>query len=700
MLKKQQELQEFLSTFAFLKNEAVILYGTGQYTELLVRSPLPFRVIGLMDRRKTGTFCCGLPVLSEEEVRRSGCRYMILAANLSSVPAICRRIESFVRTCGITVYCMNGRRPLEELGEVSLPPDWVRGVEELLAETEQYDVVSFDLFDTLIVRRCLLPERVFSLVERRAREAGLPLPEDFVSRRQAAERVLYHGGHPWYYLDDIYRWLEKANQLRPGAADQLQQLELAAELDMAQPRPDMVRLYRRLLADGKRTIITTDMYLTDEQLRPLLKKCGLAGAEVYVSCKCGGSKHLGTLFQVLRERFPGQRILHIGDNPRCDVENARKNEIGGALIPSAAAWAETLRIPGEPDSCMYTLFAQRCFSSAFPLDGARKRIQIDSPEDMGYLFFGPLAAGYLAWLIDQVRKHKIDHILFVSRDGWLFYQLYQKLRQQCNNLPEASYFLTSRRCAGIASIKTEADAYFIFEEVCYNRGMRIGEMLEKVYGIAGDLEPMAEYTVGELGTEKSWMCVQRHMKHILEHAALERTGYQRYIATQISHCSNPGMMNFVGRGVTQRCLQNILGQKLSGFYFALEYDAAYILGEKASVFSWYPEPLSTHTGKSALAEQLLLGETIFSAPCGAVVSFSDSGKPIYEQTKRERVELINACHRGIEAYVGDILQIRGNIDGLADTVNLADAIFGLLGHGPFVPSRDIKVGLQEEDRFQ
>lgn len=126
MLKKERQIQEFLSTFSFLKGEDVILYGTGQYTELLLQVSLPFRVIGLMDQKKTGIVCYGQPVLNEDAVRHSGCRYMILVANLSSVPAICLRIEAFVSMCGIIVYSMNGCKPLEKPKNISIPSDRIR----------------------------------------------------------------------------------------------------------------------------------------------------------------------------------------------------------------------------------------------------------------------------------------------------------------------------------------------------------------------------------------------------------------------------------------------------------------------------------------------------------------------------------------------------------------------------------------------
>lgn len=701
MRKKERQIEEFLATFSFLKGETVILYGTGQYTQLILQRSLPFQVIGLMDQKKAGSYCYGLPVLDENAVRCSGCRNMILVANLSSVPAICRRISTFVRACGITVYCMNGRKPMEEPDNITILTDGIKSPDELLARADYYDVISFDLFDTLIARKCLLPEYVFTLVEQRARAEGIVLAVDFTVRRQAAEKALYHGGCPWYQLDDIYRWIGSDCQLNPNIASRLQQLEQETELEVAIPRPDMVSAYQRLLKCGKHVIITSDMYLTSGQLKPILEKCGLSNAELYVSCEQKSSKHQGTLFQTLQNRFPGQKILHIGDNPCCDAERAREYGLGSILIPSANKWMENLQLPGKLNPYMCTLFAQRCFSSAFPVENSGRHILITSPEDVGYLFFGPLAVGYLAWLVMELPAHQIDRFLFISRDGYLFQKLYKKILPLYGNLPKSDYFLTSRRCAAVASLKTEADVRFLFEDVCYDRDMSLGDLLARIYGVADtEDDDEARRSVADIGIESTWeyLC-RRYLPHILEHSATERERYLRYMNSFDLCEERIGMMNFVGRGVTQKCLQSILERNLIGFYTALEYDSNHIL-DKCAAVSWYPELLSTHTGKRKLAEQLLLGETVFSAPVGALMAFSDKGEPVYEKTTKGRAAFVLACHAGIAKYLDDILTLRGGLQGLENTVDTVDTVFGLLCDGRFRFSDEIRNGFQFEDRFQ
>lgn len=692
-MKDNREINEFRSLFAFLKDRPVTLYGTGQYTQLLLQQLKDFHFVALMDQAKVERYYYGLPVLSVQEVANSSCEAVIIAANLSVAPAIYQRIRCLEQK-GIAVYYMNGRRPAEAQWQ-NIEPLWPGGAEQIIDLAEKYDVISFDLFDTLIMRKCLLPEEIFFIVSQR-----MGLDVSFPEQRQRAEKTLYHGGTRFYNLNDIY------NQMKEDAT--VQQMEIAVEQEMIQPREDMVRLYHRLHDMGKQVIITSDMYLSSEQLRPILSKCGIGDAVMYISNEQESSKHLGTLYPRIQSIFPGKRILHIGDNPRCDVENAKREGISGLQIESASTLMKRYglnnlqtAIYNDAGRHMYELFASKCFSSAFCRDKSGK-ILISDPRVLGYLFFGPLAAGYLAWLMDQVREHEIGHILFVSRDGWLFYQLYQNIQKRDKTLPRADYFLTSRRCVSVASVRTTEDVRFVLENVCYSRSMSFGEMLEKAYGLAANpKERLAGGTLSELGIERVWKILQNdYLEQILNHAAMERERYLRYINSLKISGEQIGMMNFVGRGVTQRCLQAILGQKLNGYYFALEYDSSQILDAETKAFTWYPELLSTHIGRRKLSEQLLLGETVFSAPHGAVAAFTESGEPIYEKTSESRAALVTACQEGIIEYLEDILQLNGGLEGLQANVDMADRMFGLLCDGRFLLSDEIKTSFHFEDLFQ
>ena len=80
-----------------------------------------------------------------------------------------------------------------------------RRMDAVKKEISQADAVSFDVFDTLLMRKTLYPEDVFELT---ALSCGLD-PEEFQRRRKEAEHAFRHGT-----VYDIYSVLQKAYRVR------------------------------------------------------------------------------------------------------------------------------------------------------------------------------------------------------------------------------------------------------------------------------------------------------------------------------------------------------------------------------------------------------------------------------------------------------------------------------------------------------
>ncbi len=676
-------VNDFRAAFLPICKERIVLYGTGQYTNLIVKYCSSFSFVGLMDWRQTGKSFYGLKVLSEEEITALDVGYIIIIANLSSSPSIYRRISKFTKENHIKVFFMNGI-PAEEVVKKICSP--VLPIKEFMEAALTCDVISFDLFDTLITRKCLEPTEVFRLVAETAERHGLVL-EGFCQARRSAEKYLYHHGIPFYTLADIYRELGREYGISEEEAKDLCNLEFQIELEQCCPRQAVCNCCRELKSSGKQVVITSDMYLSSEQLQRLLKKCGIplpSVKEIYVSNELGASKYNGDLFFRLRDKYTGQRVLHTGDNRFCDVEQAKK------------AGFETFYLKGirdlmrEPDfRDLETLAETPSDKAAFALF-SHALCEPDGQGNMeryGYLFFGPLATGFLLWLVGQLRRRELDRLLFVSRDGYIFYKLYEKLRESNNELPPADYFLTSRRAASVSSIRSEEDIRFIMDYVCSLAGTPLSELLPKAYGIEADTDDdWRDFTIAEKG--KDALCrhiLGQYKNRIYKHASEERISYAEYFRKLgLSQSCRSGIMNFVGRGVTQRCLSSVLGTPLEGFYFALEYDADDIMGKRHTAFSWYPERMSTHTSKAELFIKYLFCESVFSAPHGQLLRFN-AGVPVFDETEAQKAGLLEQIHMGIAAFWEDLLALFPR--GLPEPISagLADRILGYADTGLLIP---------------
>lgn len=201
-------------------------------------------------------------------------------------------------------------------------------IANLREELQKYDVISFDVFDTLLLRKTPAPTDVFLLVEK---ETACP---GFAQKRQLAESnsrlfKCRETGSREVTLQEIY----EAPPLNNIANIHQQMLaELQAEHRVCYANEVLKILVKELVQAGKQVISVSDMYLPKTEILTLLRNNGYSEIkQLYVSCEYGISKSDGKLFDVVKEEIGSQKtICHIGDNFYSDVM-AQKGKITKAI---------------------------------------------------------------------------------------------------------------------------------------------------------------------------------------------------------------------------------------------------------------------------------------------------------------------------------------------------------------------------------
>lgn len=133
---------------------------------------------------------------------------------------------------------------------------------EFAKQLLQYDVVSFDIFDTLIFRPFSSPSDLFYIVG--ANHQYL----DFAGIREQSEREVRlerykKSGTYEVILDEIYNYMEKhvgidsSSEIEP---------ELTIECELCYAQPYVIEVYKILQSKQKTIVITSDMYLTKSTL--------------------------------------------------------------------------------------------------------------------------------------------------------------------------------------------------------------------------------------------------------------------------------------------------------------------------------------------------------------------------------------------------------------------------------------------------
>lgn len=186
--------------------------------------------------------------------------------------------------------------------------------------------MSFDIFDTLLLRRDTTPESVMGAVAEQIKADA----KEFISKRKEAEcqaRLSAHGGE--VTLDDIYSYLRKDYPTVNPV------MEIEAELDACAANDRVLPLFEWALAN-RCVVLTSDMYLDSATITSMLAKAGITGYEkVFVSNECGCDKRSCGLFRHVAKDLgvDTSDIAHIGDSLKADILGARKAGVKPIFIP-------------------------------------------------------------------------------------------------------------------------------------------------------------------------------------------------------------------------------------------------------------------------------------------------------------------------------------------------------------------------------
>lgn len=302
--------------------------------------------------------------------------------------------------------------------------------EKLVELLEQYDIISFDIFDTLILRKFDKPTDVFRYVGHCIGE------ESFYKMRIQAEQAAREINEDNNFEVNIYEIYDELEKLLKIDKDMVLQKELQAERECCYANPYMKQVFDMLIKKKKKILIISDMYLTQVMLNDLLHSCGYHGyADMFVSCEYRFNKGNGALQKIAAKKYPeAKNIIHIGDNRLSDIEGSKK-------IGWDSVYYKACREIGEPFRLneMHRLSVSAYNSVVNSHLHAGEKVY-SAYYEHGFRYAGYLIAGFCEWLNEYARNNNIDKILFLARDADILYKVYNKYYKKVDN----EYVVVSR----------------------------------------------------------------------------------------------------------------------------------------------------------------------------------------------------------------------------------------------------------------
>ncbi|MCP3887331.1 MAG: HAD hydrolase-like protein [Desulfobulbaceae bacterium] len=378
------------------------------------------------------------------------------------------------------------------------------------------DVITFDLFDTLLIRRIHDPDLVKLPVARYiaalAEKAGRTISwqkvqsvRDRIEQRQRGETGQRFEDHEACYpvfMEETLR--ELFQECYDGALLQkVTDYELLMENSMLVPRHELVAWLRELSEAGKRVFIISDMYLPATHLEKLVEHGGFLDLVegVVSSADSFLAKASGKGYQLVADRYGLEPAswLHVGDNAFSDGLRAEEFGIEPLIIHD----------PRE-DQRKSIVKRYYNYSDGKPFWRGRLLQQLMAPHEgenskqdplyvEGYNFFGPLIGVFVQQIAELCKTNGITKVFFLSREGWTFKRYWEQAIPQlypAGGTPEIEYLYVSRMalagasCAYQGLTKTNADIAFLpagnrdFTDVCrifsldYNKFQSILENYE------------------------------------------------------------------------------------------------------------------------------------------------------------------------------------------------------------------------------
>ena len=559
---------------------------------------------------------------------------------------------------------------------------------------ENAEVVSFDVFDTLLIRPFSKPGMLFGYLEAHVnKKFGIG---GFCQLRKESEYVCYlrNGFRGDPKLTEIYRVLAELANIPMETANELLEFEVETEIALLRPRREVIELAGMVKAAGKRIILTSDTYLDRDFLERILSANGIDfHSSLYISCEIGKSKDRGDIWEhVLEcESVPKSKFLNIGDNEHSDIEvledglfmhpiHIMKPSVIFRQSALGRIFFEIMQPHrGWKNSLLYGLISNRYSSSSNTGESCQlfdNMKVMHNPFEVGYTIIGPIIWNYLAWLIRTSIRDEVKQLKFVARDGFVLNQAYQMIFEYCNkhdsnrNLPRGDYFLCSRRAALIPSIRSVKDIERLLEK--FFKGTLREFLTKRIEGI--DMADI-ELRLGTRALDEPVSLPKDHgrlvsilvkvMDIILKQSETEREALLQYCEDQrFSKTEKTGLVDLGFAGSIQRSLATILDCSLVGYYFVIHDNVKSIMSDRSIYRGYFGEFVSPLDCSVPVLRYHLLLESILTSPDGQLLYFHKIGDriiPVFKEPgiAQKEFRTVDLIHKGTLNFIEDILDLFG-----------------------------------------
>lgn len=564
----------------------------------------------------------------------------------------------------------------------------------VIKKINKAEVISFDIFDTLIKRNLSRPTQLFDFVEK---EYNKRFPDNCISgfrekriagEKEARSRV---PGQE-VSLKDIYDCIAGVGESKEKR--ELQALELQEEIRFCEPNRYGVELFDLCKKLSKRIVFISDMYLPRDTIESMLNKCEIRGYEkLYLSSEIGIQKKDGKLYEYAINDMSVEPscIVHIGDNKKTDILMARVKGLKSIHIDHFHSYMSF----ATQDDLRKTTDVVLPFIN----NNISKYSEETDEFRWGYEALGPLLVGFCNWIHEYSEQKNYDRLFFLARDMYLFIKVYRLYYPE--DVERISYLELSRRSMRRAYVLQKDNLFAVFDTMPRGK-YTMSEVVSSVGLKWEDLVNHDAVRMKQVAPDESISSFEQPSISFCILSSIVISLLRNTDDYAVSYLEQEG---FLGAGKhaivdigwhasTQNMLEVICEKPVTGLYFG---------NSKRNTFSememygyWY----NVEDEKQALPfiSMTYILETMLFAKIGSTISYrNEAGRilPVYNTCENSDFDIIGRFQTGAMKFASDYYSFFGN----TQPIKKEDAIRGIveLAFRPSLEQAKVFADLSYED---
>lgn len=535
---------------------------------------------------------------------------------------------------------------------------------KLISLVENYDYISFDIFDTLLKRNVQQPVDIFKLVEKDGKHQFGEEFNSFATKRVLAEHEARTGKEE-VSLDDIYNVISLDSQYKKWAKVK----EIAYEEKMCSPNVPLLRIYNECLKQGKHIEIISDTYLPLLIIKRMLNNIGITEWDnLFLSNNLNKTKRNGSIFKyVIRYlNISPNQILHIGDNPTSDYK-----------VPKSLG-IRPFHIATVMKNVSYHKMDTSSLNEGALLSYINNNI-LTIPQSFrsGYENFGPLLYGFSTWLYSNLQKNKINDVFFLSRDGLIIKKAFDLVNN--NRTISSHYLYSSRRALQVPMLAFSNFQYDDFINHVHWPPKVTFRYFLKSLGIEDKKEQAYFSEKYSIMLGQDFMIKSTEAKSVLGNFFNKERSYIKTKAKSELHnlvlyWKNSGLfkdrialVDIGWHGNMQLNLSDIFSREnistdVKGYYIGVDPFENH--NDIISMSGYCFEPNKDLSLFKRESEINIMVEQAFMAKHGSLKCFDDQGRPVlydFEQTDIKSISVLDDYQRGALMLVENFFNLYGRV---------------------------------------